>query len=190
MGKKLKDVLFILVLGSVCTFALLGIKSYTYPKILRYEELEFKTTILDAAKIKYSARNLETVFDQNIRQVKTKELVYYLSPDNFYIFEFIGRGLWGPIRGVITLRQDLETIEGLRIISQEETPGLGGRISEESFLSTFEDKKFSPRLELVLRRKATKENEIDAISGASMTSAALVEMINDTVEVFRKAIKK
>ncbi|MFQ5952843.1 MAG: FMN-binding protein [Candidatus Omnitrophota bacterium] len=190
MIKKLKDVLFILILGSVCTGLLLGVKSYTYPVIARHEERTLKATILDAAGVAYTSDTLKEDFKKNIRIRSENGFVYYLTPDNFYVFEFEGRGLWGLIKGVVTLNKDLETIESIKIISQEETPGLGGRIEEEGFLAQFKKKKVSPMLELVLRRKATKINEIDAISGASISSRALIDTINESVEDFRKKAGK
>jgi Na+-transporting NADH:ubiquinone oxidoreductase subunit C len=188
MVKKIKDIIFILVLGSVSTLLLLGIKAYTYPKIARYEELKLKTTILDAAGINYNRYNYRQVFNKNIHKVTKNGFVYYLGPNNFYIFEFQGRGLWGLIKGVVSLKPDLETIKSIKIIFQEETPGLGGRITEASFLKQFENKKVFPQLNLTLRRKAEKNNEVDSISGASMTSMALVKMINETVKKLRQSL--
>ena len=153
MNGKFKDVLFVLILGSVSTVMLLGIQNYTSPIIKKFEELKRKSTILDAASVIYSKDNIEELFEKNIREVKGEEIVYYLSRENYYIFEFEGRGLWGPIKGVITLNQDLETLESLRILSQEETPGLGSRITEEAFLSTFVKKNMSPELKLVSRKR-------------------------------------
>lgn len=94
------------------------------------------------------------------------------------------------INGVITLDADLETIKGIRIISQEETPGLGARIAEESYLNQYSGKKVSPQLIMVLRRKATAINEVDAISGASISSQALLDMINESVANFREILKE
>jgi Na+-transporting NADH:ubiquinone oxidoreductase subunit C len=189
MKAKLRNLLFILVLGSICALILLGIREFTLPRIERYHELKLKSSILDAAGITYTAENLNELFYNNIKEFKKGKFVYYLSPDNTYIFKFKNRGLWGMIEGLITLNADLKTIESIRIISQEETPGLGGRISEESFLAQFKKKILSPELVLVLRRKASRANEVDAISGASMTSSALVKMINESVKDFRRRIQ-
>ena len=185
---RLRNVIFILVLGSVCTTLLLWIKGYTLPMIERYQEFRLKSSILEAAGVAYDSNNLDKVFHENIREMKNDGFIYYLSPDDSYIFEFEGRGLWGIIQGVITLDPDLETIENIRIISQEETPGLGGRISEEDFLVQFRGKKVSPRLSLILRRRATEVNEVDSISGASLTSQALIDMINESVLNFRQLL--
>jgi len=184
MKEKIKNIIFILLLGGISTSLIIGIKSYTLPMIERYEAFQLKSTIVAAAGIAYSKENLNDVFTENIREIIKDAFVFYLSPDNKYIFEFDGRGLWGMIKGVITLNPDLETIERVQIISQEETPGLGARITEERFLNTFRGKKFSPRLKLVLRKMRPEDNEIDAITGATMTSGALIDMLNQAFEDF------
>lgn len=189
MVKKLKDVVFLLILGSVCTLMLLGIKSYTYPIISYYEEMKLKTTVLDAANLDYTSDDFEKVFEESIDKKEKNGVTYYLSPSKLYIYEFRGRGLWGPISGVITLQSDLETIESISIIAQEETPGLGARITEDAFLKQFVNKKFLPFLTVAMRRKSTEINEIDAISGATMTSVALIDMINEAVDILRVALK-
>ncbi len=169
---------------------LIGIERYTEPRIERYQELRLRSTILEAAGMKYDENNLNNVFNTNIREIKKHGFTYYVSPDGLYIFTFTGRGLWGMISGAISLMPDLETIENIKIISQEETPGLGGRIAEEGFLSQFKKKRFSPGLDLVLRKKAAGSNEVDAITGASMTSKALVDMMNEAVADFRKIVTR
>lgn len=190
MNKKLRNLIFILVLGSISAGLLLGIRAYTLPKIERYQEIRLRSTILEAAGLAYDETSLDEVFAGKIRTKEKNGFTYYLSPADLYIFEFEGRGLWGMITGVVTLKPDLESVENIRIIAQEETPGLGGRIAEEGFLSQFHDKKVSPRLVVALRQKATADNEIDAISGASISSLALVGMINEAVIDFRRILEK
>lgn len=189
MNKKLKNLVFILVLGSICIGLLLGLRGYTLPIIKRDQEITLKRTILTAAGIDYAQGDSNRLFEEKIRKGKKGGFAYYISPDGEYIFEFKGRGLWGMIEGVITLGSDLTTIKNIQILSQEETPGLGGRIGEKGFLDGFKDKKVLPRLLVAMRKKATKNNEIDAITGATLSTDALIKMVNDSVENFRKTIE-
>lgn len=189
--KTIWNLLFILILGSFFAFLLSEIEDWTLPKIEKNKKQKLRAVVLEASGIDYEMNNTDEmfqIFDKNIRKktIKTpdSEFVYYLSPDNLYIFEFEGTGLWGIIEGVIALNPDQKTIEKIRIISQEETPGLGGRIGEEEILDRFK-KKLYP-LTLRTRRKATKNDEVDAITGATMTSQAVVNMINETIKNFRK----
>lgn len=189
MNTKLKNLLFIVVLGSVCVGLLLGIRAYTAPIIERYQEETLKSTILKAAGIEYNKEDLDRVFDEKIKKEEKDGFVYYMSPDGLYIFEYKGRGLWGMIEGVITLAPDTETIKSLQILAQEETPGLGGRIGEESYLDGYKGKKVMPELVLAMRKKATADNEIDAITGATISSDALMKIVNESVENFRKLME-
>lgn len=159
------------------------------PIIEEYEAYQLKATILQSAGISYTENNIDDVFESKIKTIEKKEVTYYKTPEDTLIFGFIGRGLWGMIHGIITLQDDLETIANIKIISQEETPGLGARITEEEFLETFERKKFSPKLNLVMRKTNPEINEIAAITGATMTSDALIQMLNDAVVNFRKNVE-
>jgi len=67
----------------------------------------------------------------------------------------------------------------MRILSQAETPGLGGRIVEQAFLNSFEEAEIRPQLKLV--KFSTKPNEVDAISGATKTSNFLEVIVNKAV---------
>jgi Na+-transporting NADH:ubiquinone oxidoreductase subunit C len=189
MNEKFKNLIFILILGSISTALLLGLRAYTLPQIERYQERQLKSAILEAAGEEYEAEYLEGTFARKIRKREDK-IIYYLSREDNYIYEFEGRGLWGMIRGLVTIKPDLETIENVKIIAQEETPGLGGRIAEDEFLGQFRNKKVSPRLGLSMRGKAAGASEVDAISGASISSKALIEIINDSVEELRREIKR
>lgn len=189
MREKVKNILFILIIGSVCTLMLLGMRGHTYPIIAKYEKRQLKVSILQAGEVAYTAENFEEVFRKNIRTMEKKDFAYYLTPENVNIFEFEGRGLWGPIKGLVALGPDLKTLESITIIAQEETPGLGGRISETKFLDQFRKKKLTPRLTIAMRRKASRSDEVDAITGATMTSAALIDMINEAVVAFRTRLE-
>lgn len=189
MKGKIKNLVFILILGSVCVGLLLGLRSYTLPIIKHYQEMVLKQTILKAAGIQFNKENWDQLFAEKIKKEEKNGFEYYLSPTGQYVFEYKGRGLWGMIEGVITLDPDLETIGNLQILSQEETPGLGGRIGEQAFLDSFKLKKVEPALVVMMRTKASKANEIDAITGATLTTDALIKIINDSVESFRKLIK-
>ncbi|HBE40824.1 MAG TPA: hypothetical protein DDW27_06390, partial [Bacteroidales bacterium] len=52
-----------------------------------------------------------------------------------------GKGLWGPINGYVSLKQDMNTIYGVTFDHKSETPGLGAEINTTSFESMFRDKR-------------------------------------------------
>ncbi len=84
----------------------------------------------------------------------------------------------------ICVGPDLETIKGIEVLDHTETPGLGGRMTEEEFKSQFVGKKLKPRLSLVRGRESVGPNEVHAITGASYTSKGIEKIINESMKTF------
>ncbi len=84
----------------------------------------------------------------------------------------------------ICVAPDLETIKGIEVLDHTETPGLGGRITEEEFKRQFVGKKLKPKLFLVKRKETIGPNEVHAITGASYTSNGVENIINEAMESF------
>ncbi len=84
----------------------------------------------------------------------------------------------------ICVGPDLETIKGIDVLDHTETPGLGGRMTEEEFKRQFIGKKLKPRLSLVRARESVGPNEVHAITGASYTSKGIENIINEAMETF------
>ena len=84
----------------------------------------------------------------------------------------------------ICVEPDMETLKGIEVLDHSETPGLGGRITEESFKKQFAGKKVKPNLSIVKERKAANPNEVDAITGATNTSKGIEAFINDAMKEF------
>jgi Na+-transporting NADH:ubiquinone oxidoreductase subunit C len=92
---------------------------------------------------------------------------------------------------VVTLAPDKETIVNIRVLEQQETPGLGGIVATEAYLSTFKGIKFSPNIEINKPDSApNKPNEVDSITGATRTSKAFEGMLNDSYSERLAALAK
>lgn len=108
--------------------------------------------------------------------------------ENILVFEFRGQGFWDKIEGFISINLHQRNIMELYFTKHNETPGLGGRISEETFLNRFKGKKIdlpkigNKRLVFVSEGSARNENEIDGITGASETTKSVERIINNTLE--------
>jgi len=90
-----------------------------------------------------------------------------------YAFIAIGKGYSGDIEILVGL-EDQATVKGIIIITQTETPGLGTRIAESFFADQFAG--------LTIDEVAFTEQggEIDAITGSTISSTAVVKAIRDT----------
>lgn len=91
-----------------------------------------------------------------------------------------GPGMWSTIRAYIALQPDLVTIADLTILSHGETPGIGDRIEDPQWLSSWRGKRLYDargELRIDVTRNARGAHEVDLISGASVTSEALGEAV-------------
>ncbi|HEB29855.1 MAG TPA: FMN-binding protein [Spirochaetes bacterium] len=189
MKDKILMVIFILVLGSILTTALLAVNSYTTPIIEKNNEIALKQSVLRALEINFLEENTEDVFSENIEVTTREQKDFYISREGNIAFAYTGSGLWGPIDGVIGIKPDFETIKAVTIIYQEETPGLGGRISEQQFLDRFKNKTLVPDLLITSPGKAAAKNEVDGISGATMSYKAFEAIINAQYQEYIPLIK-
>lgn len=169
---------FVLILASILTGSLVAVNNYTDPIIHKNEELKANTSILDALGILHGEDDIEESFKESITTVEKSGQLFYISRDKEVAFRFAGSGLWGPIKGVISLLPDLKTIKGITVIHQEETPGLGDRIGEKEFLERFKSKKLEPQLLILSPGKAVKDNEVDGITGATLSCKAFERILN------------
>lgn len=114
-----------------------------------------------------------------------------------YIFPLRGTGLWGPIWGFVALDEDMNTIYGANFDHQGETPGLGAEISTPAFELPFVGKKlFDESGKLVsitvakVGQAAPVDHKVDGISGGTITSKGLEEMLLTDFTSYKAFLKK
>lgn len=124
-----------------------------------------------------------------------KKLPLYVAKvnnDTIYVVPLYGRGLWGGISGYLALKKDFDTVFGSYFTHESETAGLGARVVEEEFQEKFIGKKaFSDstfqKVALVLSKKIENpEHEVDAITGATLTSNGVSEMFQTSLLPYQK----
>jgi Na+-transporting NADH:ubiquinone oxidoreductase subunit C len=182
MKDKILMIVFVLVLGSTLTAALVAVNYLTTPVIAKNEEIATKSSILGALDIDFEPGAVEEAFANNVEQREQNETTYYVSEDGTIAFPYSGSGLWGPIEGILAIRPDFQRLAGITISRQEETPGLGSRITEPQYLAQFQGKRFTEGLELVQPGRSSADNQIDSITGATMTADAFVTLLNENIE--------
>lgn len=156
-----------LILFTIC-FVAAGLLSVVH---------KLTATQIEIQKEKEEKLALEEVIPQakNFEGVKENdEIIYYKALDQKnkiigYVFKSKKRGY----------SSDIETIAGIdtkgkilaiRILSQNETPGLGSRVSEKEFTDRFKNKDLKTF------------NEIDTITGATISSSAVVDSVKTKLE--------
>ncbi|MFP4187343.1 MAG: FMN-binding protein [Acholeplasmataceae bacterium] len=187
-SKYTRMLVFVFILGIFTAAVLVGMDYLTADRIQANEEVELKSAVLDAYRIEYTLNDVNDIFDSSVEIIEKDGLIFYQDRDTGAIsFEFEGGGVWGPITGMLTLEDDFETIQSVAIFEQEETPGLGGRITEQAYLDSFIGKRIYP--EILIRKDSAEndDNEVDTISGATRTSEAFETILNDNYGRHRDA---
>ena len=102
-----------------------------------------------------------------------------------YALPISGQGFWAPIKGVIGIKADRQTITGIAFYEQNETPGLGAQITKTGFTSQFQGKVISSTgkpLNIKRPSDALGKSDVHAVTGATQTSARLERIINDALK--------
>lgn len=139
--------------------------------------------------------NIEKQYKQPADQRELPVFVAEVDGATKYILPIYGAGLWGPIWGYISLDADKSTIYGTFFDHQGETPGLGAEITTPAFNKQFQSKHIFSGSQLVgiLIKKggnATGSNEVDGISGGTITSKGVESMITNYLTYYEPFLKQ
>lgn len=104
-----------------------------------------------------------------------------------YIFVSEKRGYGGMVPVMIAVNMD-SVISGIRVLANEETPGLGKKVEANPFLKQFLDKHADDIFGL--RVDNAGHQPIDAVSGATISSRAVTDAINIALLYFQELDKE
>ena len=92
-----------------------------------------------------------------------------------------GYGLWGTLYGYLSLSSDLNTVQGIEYYEHKETPGLGGEVDNPNWKDGWKGKKIFTETGVVnlkvVKGTSSSDYEIDGISGATLTTNGVTNMI-------------
>ena len=178
-------IIFMAVVSIVFTGLLAGVNAAYKKKIALNQEAALKSSILLSVGVE-SSNDVNEVFTQKAQEKTLGDITYYTieTEDGItYAIPFEGPGLWGTIRGYIGVASDLKSIKGIAFTEQNETPGLGGRIDEDWYKAQFKG------VPLGITVSYGAESGIDAITGATSTSNAILKIINEFVKTTLKELE-
>ncbi len=143
--------------------------------------------------------NVETKEDimsefKKVTQEQKDGIIFYKgdSQESSIVKQFSGPGLWGVIVGYIALSKDLTRVTGFEVIDQNETPGLGARISEPWFKEQLKGEKILNNTIKVGPGGVgdTDKNNgiIDGITGATRTSDGIQQILINEIKIFKKTL--
>ena len=104
-----------------------------------------------------------------------------------YVFSAFPKGYGGGIQVTVGVGID-NTISGVKIGDNKETPGLGSKTSQESFTGQYLGKEIQKEFQVV-KRSPTTNNEIEAISGATISTKAVTSAVAASAKLGGKLLK-
>lgn len=168
-----------------------------------FDKYIVKAIIVDSeGEVKSNDKN-ET-FKVNLKKENKKDLTERQLPVFVFNKEGIGeklilpvrgKGMWGPIWGFISMESDRKTIFGATFDHSGETPGLGAEIANAEFLAPFTGKQIFNQaglftsLKLVKGTASTNPHAFDAVSGGTVTSKGLEDMLLKSLGSYEKFLK-
>ena len=143
-------------------------------------------------------KELDPVKDFNYAPA-ADELPIYMAEVNSetkWIIPMNGKGLWGAIWGYIALNDDRNTVDGVFFSHASETPGLGSNIVTPAFRDQFKGKelmkdgKFVSIAVMKAGQTALGQDQVDALSGGTITSKGLESMLYNSIAPYEPFLKK
>jgi electron transport complex protein RnfG len=178
-----------IVVLTVLTMVAGGVLSYwdgiTRPRIEAYRLEQLKKAIAEVLPD-----------HESYDEVKADGMILYVGkksndPEPVGVaFEAIGNGFQGKISIMVGISLDFKKINAIKILEQLETPGLGTKIVEDPsnkddrfwFPNQFKNLSTEPQINVVKNIKPAKPNEIQAITGATISSAAIATILNNEIQ--------
>lgn len=200
MAKAFSNRYMLLYAAALVTVAalLLTIVSVSLkPRQERNKAAEQKQMILKTIGVEASRDNAAELFEQYFTVGESpngssaEEDIHGGTPlhyDGGIVIPIQGSGLWGPIWGYLALDSNA-TVVGAVFDHQGETPGLGGEIATDKFAARFIGKRMDSQ-PIRLKKNADNNNpyQVDVISGATMTSNGVTEMLEQAYENYKNLI--
>ena len=182
--KPLFAVVYMFVVTAFFSAILIGFAKLTRGKVEANQLIAFEKAVLQVFPEITATTNAQ-IHKIYTEQFELSSNAYIHRKDHQiegYAVPVEGQGFWAPIRGIIGITADKQTITGVAFYEQSETPGLGARIVEPDFCDAFTGKKLAEGERLIgIRQVGTTLNnsEVHSITGATQTCVRLEKLIND-----------
>jgi len=130
----------------------------------------------------------------NIEEITIEEETIYKLFDqtkNLIGYGFIasGQGYQGKIKMLVVADISLEYLSGIEVVESLETPGLGAKIQKAPFKDQFKNLSIINDIACI-KNDTPKTGQIKAITGATVSSRAVVNTLNKRIKEIKKLLNK
>lgn len=189
MSTSAKMILVLVVITTVVGAVLAAWDSYTKPKIEQHQLEALQAAISDVLPV-----------HDHYDEVQAGDITLYVGENSAnqavgIAFKAVGSGFQGQISMMVGVTPNFEQLTGLTILEQIETPGLGSKIQRDPskpndpqwFTQQFQGVQTNPEITVVKNQKPGKPNQIEAITGATISSRSVVKILNNSIEQAKQA---
>ena len=184
MNKTAHIVLTLTVIGIIAGGALSRVSNWAAPLIAANKKAETEKAIF---QVQPAGKTYQPIKDADFEAYKVFDSNKKLLG---YALAYEGNGFQGKVRLMVGLTPDLSKTTDLEILEQTETPGLGSRVTGSWYRNQYKNLSTSPKIEWVKGKKPSKPNEIQAITGATISSKSVVAIVNEGISKLKKFEKK
>ncbi len=191
-------IIYSAVIVVIVAFLLAFVYQTLKPRQDANEALDRKKQVLYSLNIRgLDDKAAEAKYSEVVKQEKDvdgqKIYTCNVNGQTKYVFTMTGRGLWGGISGFIAVNDDKNTVYGAYFNHEGETAGLGAEIKDNvKWQEKFQGKKIfngKNRSDIALTvKKEVKDptTQVDAVTGATLTSNGVANMLHDGLGKFIK----
>ncbi len=185
MNTIVKMLITLTIVGVISGGLLSQISNWAEPKIEMNRKLETERAIFlvqPEAKSYLKIEEADFELYQVFKDENKSESIGYALP-------FEGNGFQGKIRLMVGVNVDLQQLVGLEVLEQVETPGLGTKVTEKPFTNQFIGLTANPVVNWTKAEANKDKSEIQTITGATISSKAIVVIINDGLSKLRSTVE-
>lgn len=155
------------------------------PTCTQYQTLEWKDGQLVEA----------TVSETGSAETEDLPRVYagYNAANDFLGFAIQGEepGFQDIIGAIFGYQPEEKIIVGFEVLESKETPGLGDKImKDDNWLANFTALQVEPQIELVKEGAGHQANQVEAITGATISSKAIVRLLEKELVKWRPVLEE
>lgn len=180
MKEIIKMLVVLTAISGICGFLLAGVRSATSERIEEQELLNVKGP---AVKSVLSGSDNDFIKDRQVIELGGKKYTVFIGKKDgkpwAMAYEVSGKGFGGDIGVMLGFDLESDSLTGIGITLHKETPGLGSRITEETFSGGFKGRGADRDFKI-----KGDGGEIDAITGATVSSRGVCAAVNSGAQIY------
>ncbi len=188
MRDMVKPTISLLVISLVTALCLAFVNGVTKDTIKQRSEKDEEMQRMQVLSAAGSFREIDSWRDKDASGIIRKAYAAYDGEKLVgYVFSVYPKGYAGEIKVTVGIDSD-KKISGVMIGDNNETPGLGSKVTEEKFRGQYSGKDIEKGF-IVVKRPSQADNEIQAISGATISSKAVTNAVKASAELSSRLLQ-